>query len=79
MEGEERGGAATLPVRSGGRINQPKESTIGSAIGIRRHYSRFICSLVLTEKEQLKDKNPEEMNRLRDQLVGTFKEQMDIR
>lgn len=26
-----------------------------------------------------KDKNPEEMNRLRDQLVGTFKEQMDIR
>ena len=30
-------------------------------------------------KGKRKDKNPEEMNRLRDQLVGTFKEQMDIR
>lgn len=30
-------------------------------------------------KGQEKDKNPEEMNRLRDQLVSTFKEQMDIR
>lgn len=29
--------------------------------------------------KQQKDKNPEEMNKLRDQLVGTFKEQMDIR
>ena len=33
---------------------------------------------VLAGKDK-KDKNPEEMNRLRDQLVGTFKEQMDIR
>ncbi|KAJ7362099.1 Kinesin-like protein kif19 [Desmophyllum pertusum] len=30
-------------------------------------------------KGQHKDKNPEEMNKLRDQLVSTFKEQMDIR
>ncbi|XP_078347160.1 kinesin-like protein KIF19 [Oculina patagonica] len=32
-----------------------------------------------SRKGQQKDKNPEEMNRLRDQLVSTFKEQMDIR
>ena len=38
-----------------------------------------LFSFVLEEKEECKDKNPEEMNRLRDQLVGTFKEQMDIR
>ena len=38
-----------------------------------------LFSFVLVEKEERKDKNPEEMNRLRDQLVGTFKEQMDIR
>ena len=39
----------------------------------------MLFSFVLEEKEERKDKNPEEMNRLRDQLVGTFKEQMDIR
>ena len=40
--------------------------------------SHFSC-FVSTAKGQRKDKNPEEMNRLRDQLVSTFKEQMDIR
>ena len=39
----------------------------------------FISPFVSPAKEKPKDKNPEEMNRLRDQLVGTFKEQMDIR
>ena len=38
-----------------------------------------ISSFVLSAKEKHKDKNPEQMNKLRDQLVGTFKEQMDIR
>lgn len=35
--------------------------------------------VVFVAKGQEKDKNPEEMNKLRDQLVSTFKEQMDIR
>ncbi len=45
----------------------------------RYHQIKSLSCFVLTGKGQQKDKNPEEMNRLRDQLVSTFKEQMDIR
>ena len=40
---------------------------------------KSLSCFVSAAKGQEKDKNPEEMNRLRDQLVSTFKEQMDIR
>ena len=40
---------------------------------------KSLSCFVFVAKEQQKDKNPEEMNKLRDQLVSTFKEQMDIR
>ena len=40
---------------------------------------KSLSCFVFAAKGQEKDKNPEEMNRLRDQLVSTFKEQMDIR
>jgi len=40
---------------------------------------KSLSCFVSAAKGQEKDKNPEEMNKLRDQLVSTFKEQMDIR
>ena len=40
---------------------------------------KSLSYFVFAAKGQEKDKNPEEMNKLRDQLVSTFKEQMDIR
>lgn len=53
---------------------------INQAVGcaVKLQYLMFAHDLS-PAKEKHKDKNPEEMNRLRDQLVGTFKEQMDIR
>lgn len=49
------------------------------SVSPRYQQLKSLSCFVLTEKGQQKDKNPEEMNRLRDQLVSTFKEQMDIR
>ena len=49
------------------------------SVSSRCHQINSLSCFVLSEKGQVKDKNPEEMNRLRDQLVSTFKEQMDIR
>ena len=55
-----------------------KRTTASAGIETGSSEGRFDC-ISFPFKVKRKDKNPEEMNRLRDQLVGTFKEQMDIR